>query len=134
MSETPLTSGKLGITQSIMSFKTPPDPSTLKVLTKRTTKRKIRVLDEDEYVQKVEKIIEKDFFPELDRLNAQSQYLEAAERKDVVTMNRWAVSLLCNDHGEKLLTVATLSFVLVTPQAEHHFLLWFTLPTYLKEG
>ena len=76
------------ITKSIMSFKTPPDPSTIKALSKRPTKR-IKVLDEDEYVHKVEKIIERDFFPELERLNAQTEYIDAAERKDVDTMNRY---------------------------------------------
>jgi hypothetical protein len=79
---------KRDITQSIMSFKSPPDPSTLKALTKRVTKRNVRVLDEDEYVEKVEKIIEKDFFPELDRLYAQTEYMEAADRNDKVTMSR----------------------------------------------
>ena len=34
-------------------------------------KRKVKVMDEDEYVAKVEKIIERDFFPELDKLKAQ---------------------------------------------------------------
>ena len=29
------------------------------------------MMDEDEYVAKVEKIIERDFFPELDKLKAQ---------------------------------------------------------------
>ena len=78
----------IGITQSIMSFKSPPDPNSIKALTKKATKRNIKVLDEDEYVQKVEKIIEKDFFPELDRLKAQSEYIEAADRKDELTMSR----------------------------------------------
>ena len=78
---------KRGISRSIMSFKTPPDPSTLKALSKRPSKR-IKVLDEDEYVKKVEKIIERDFFPELDRLNAQTEYIDAAERKDEDTMSR----------------------------------------------
>ena len=34
-------------------------------------KRKVNVMDEEEYVAKVEKIIERDFFPELDKLKAQ---------------------------------------------------------------
>ena len=34
-------------------------------------KRKVNVMDEEEYVAKVEKIIERDFFPELDKLKDQ---------------------------------------------------------------
>merc|ERR1719232_1907612 len=45
-------------------------------------------MDEDEYVAKVEKIIERDFFPELDKLKAQSDYIDARERKDYETMSR----------------------------------------------
>ena len=45
-------------------------------------------MDEEEYVAKVEKIIERDFFPELDKLKAQSDYIDARERKDYETMSR----------------------------------------------
>ena len=33
-------------------------------------------MDEDEYVAKVEKIIERDFFPELDKLKAQVEEID----------------------------------------------------------
>jgi len=65
-------------------FKKPPDPDILA----KIRKRKVKVLDEDDYVDKVEKIIEKDFFPELEKLKAQNEYIEAKEKNDVVTMNR----------------------------------------------
>merc|ERR1719422_1540714 len=45
-------------------------------------------MDEDEYIGKVEKIIERDFFPELEKLKAQSDYIDARERKDYETMSR----------------------------------------------
>merc|ERR1719445_1263262 len=45
-------------------------------------------MDEDEYVAKVEKIIERDFFPELEKLKAQSEYIDARDRKDYETMSR----------------------------------------------
>merc|ERR1719154_800478 len=45
-------------------------------------------MDEDEYVAKVEKIIERDFFPELEKLKAQSEYIDARDRNDLETMSR----------------------------------------------
>jgi len=65
-------------------FKKPLDPDILA----KIRKRKVKVLDEDDYVEKVEKIIERDFFPELDKLKAQNEYIEAKEKNDVITMNR----------------------------------------------
>jgi len=65
-------------------FKKPLDPDILD----RIRKRKVKVLDEDDYVEKVEKIIERDFFPELDKLKAQNEYIEAKDKNDVITMNR----------------------------------------------
>jgi len=47
----------------------------------RPPKRK--VLDEDSYLAEVEKIIVRDFYPDLEKLRAQKEYLEAVERKDI---------------------------------------------------
>jgi len=67
-----------------LTFKVPQSP----ISKAKARKRKIKVLDEDDYVQQAEEIIERDFFPELDKLKAQNEYIEARERKDYVTMSR----------------------------------------------
>ena len=67
-----------------LTFKVPQSP----ISKAKARKRRIKVLDEDDYVEKVEEIIERDFFPELEKLKAQNEYIEARERKDYVTMSR----------------------------------------------
>ena len=37
-------------------------------------------------MERVEKIIERDFFPELDRIRARTEYIEASERNDTAAM------------------------------------------------
>ena len=63
-------------------FKAPLDPDKL------NKRKRTKVLPEDEYVEKVGKIIERDFFPELDKLKAQSDYIDASDRQDSATMRR----------------------------------------------
>lgn len=48
----------------------------------------MKVLDEDEYVEKVAKIVERDFFPELENLKDRTEYMDAEERNDLVAMSR----------------------------------------------
>ncbi|XP_012529054.1 splicing factor ESS-2 homolog [Monomorium pharaonis] len=44
-----------------------------------------KILDEDTYIERMSEIIQRDFFPHLEKLQAQNQYLDALEQND---MNR----------------------------------------------
>lgn len=52
---------------------------------KRSKSVQPKILDEDTYIEKMSDIIQRDFFPHLEKLQAQNQYLEALEQND---MNR----------------------------------------------
>merc|ERR1719244_1678463 len=75
-------------------------------------------MDEDEYIGKVEKIIERDFFPELEKLKAQSDYIDARERKDYETMSRLEekYSGVRPDTGKRLQRPATFETPLDEPR------------------
>uniref|UniRef100_A0A1A9WC46 Uncharacterized protein n=1 Tax=Glossina brevipalpis TaxID=37001 RepID=A0A1A9WC46_9MUSC len=49
-------------------------------------KPKLKILTEDKYIEEMAKIIERDFFPDLERLRAQNKYLDAMERNDFAQM------------------------------------------------
>lgn len=53
---------------------------------KRYKKIQPKILDEDTYVRKMGEIIQRDFFPHLDKLQAQNQYLDALEQNDAKRM------------------------------------------------
>ena len=70
--------------KAVSEFKVPPDPNSL--FTRNTKRKKVKILEEEEYAEKVSSIIERDFFPELEKLKAQSQYIDATDNNDVSTI------------------------------------------------
>uniref|UniRef100_A0A8C2H1V2 Ess-2 splicing factor homolog n=1 Tax=Cyprinus carpio TaxID=7962 RepID=A0A8C2H1V2_CYPCA len=57
----------------------------------KETKKPKKILDEDEYIESLEKIIQRDFFPDVSKLQAQKDYLEAEESGDLERMREIAI-------------------------------------------
>ncbi|XP_006902583.1 PREDICTED: protein DGCR14 [Elephantulus edwardii] len=53
--------------------------------------RKQQVLDEEEYIEGLQTVIQRDFFPDVEKLQAQKEYLEAEENGDLERMRQIAI-------------------------------------------
>ncbi|XP_023664202.1 splicing factor ESS-2 homolog isoform X1 [Paramormyrops kingsleyae] len=69
-----------------------PDTALAVIQTPEDTKKlKRKILDEDTYIESLEKIIQRDFFPDVTKLQAQKDYLEAEENGDHEKMREIAI-------------------------------------------
>ncbi|XP_004716371.1 splicing factor ESS-2 homolog [Echinops telfairi] len=57
----------------------------------RPATSKQRVLDEEEYIEGIQTVIQRDFFPDVEKLQAQKEYLEAEENGDLERMRQIAI-------------------------------------------
>ncbi|XP_064460819.1 splicing factor ESS-2 homolog [Ornithodoros turicata] len=65
--------------------KLPPSTSLVACQTSKPVRQQ-KILDEDTYTEEVAEIIERDFFPDVPKLKAQNEYLDALEANDIIKL------------------------------------------------
>ncbi|XP_077534147.1 ess-2 splicing factor homolog [Haemaphysalis longicornis] len=79
-------SPKASSSMSVEVFKPSKGVALVQSTTDPSKIRKLKVLDEDAYTAEIGKIIERDFFPDVPKLRAQNEYLDALEENNLTKL------------------------------------------------
>ncbi|XP_005185427.2 splicing factor ESS-2 homolog [Musca domestica] len=90
--------------QAVEAFKR---PSEIGVIRK---KPKPKILTEEKYIEEISKIIQRDFFPDLEKLKAQNEYLDAMEQKDYARMESIRAKYSGKQHSERSRSMTPATF------------------------
>ncbi|XP_031638293.1 splicing factor ESS-2 homolog [Contarinia nasturtii] len=93
---------------AVVEFKMPKVP--------RTKRGQMKILTEEQYIEELGKIIQKDFFPDLEKLKAQNAYLDAMEKNDIIKLREIYAKYSGHKPNEPLGSESPATFE--TPQRE----------------